>query len=233
MIAGRPMISLVHERCLQIASRLPLTSTVHVATDSPEVARVVTNLGGQVLMTSDTHLTGTDRLAEAASLLGLGSLDIVLNVQGDQPAVNPDHPALLAQALISDPSLSMATLAVPMADPTEALDPNHVKVVTDLTGRALYFSRAPIPWPRDGGPGAYLKHIGLYAYRVDLLKRFVTWPRGRLEALENLEQLRALERSIVIKVLLVQGLSPEVDVPGDIAKAEAALKRSPGCPNDP
>ncbi|MDR2368753.1 MAG: 3-deoxy-manno-octulosonate cytidylyltransferase [Deltaproteobacteria bacterium] len=219
IIGGKPMIRLVYERSLAI----PGVDSVHVATDSEAIAGAVRAFGGRVIMTSGNHPSGTDRLAEAARALGLGAGDVVLNVQGDQPALNPGHPALLAGALAADPGLSMATLAVPMADPAEAMDPNHVKVVFGEDGMALYFSRAPIPWPRDGGPGAYFKHVGLYGYRAGFLAEFVGWPRGRLEALESLEQLRALERGVGIKVLLAAGLSPEVDVPADVAKAEAAL----------
>jgi 3-deoxy-manno-octulosonate cytidylyltransferase (CMP-KDO synthetase) len=213
------MIRWVYERCQQAV----VFDSIWVATDNSQIAEVVRGFGGQVVMTRENHATGTDRLAEAAQILNLQAEDIVINVQGDQPALNPDHPARLAQALLDDPSLKMATLAVPMVEANEALDPNHVKVVFDSQGLALYFSRAPIPWPRDGGPGEYYKHIGLYAYRVAFLNQFVTWPRGRWEAIENLEQLRALERGVGLKVLLADGLSPEVDVPEDIFKVEAVL----------
>ena len=218
-IGGQPMIRLVHERTLKI----PGLAAVHVATDSQEIATIVRGFGGSALMTSKSHLTGTDRLAEASTILGLRDTDVVLNVQGDQPALNPAHPALLAKAMLEDGDLEMATLAIPMADPAEANDPNHVKVVFNHLGLALYFSRAPIPWPRDGGPGEYYKHVGLYAYRAGFLREFVAWPQSRLEKLESLEQLRALERGVGIKVLLAEGLSPEVDVPDDLAKAEEAL----------
>jgi 3-deoxy-manno-octulosonate cytidylyltransferase (CMP-KDO synthetase) len=214
------MIEHVYRRCLKVAG----LDSVHVATDSVEIYKAVEAFGGSVLMTSEDHRSGTDRLTEAASLLSLSDQDIVLNVQGDQPALNPAHPALIASALVEDPLLNMATLAVPLTDPAEINDPNHVKVVFDQQQLALYFSRAPIPWPRDGGEGLYYKHIGLYAYRVELLKQFVTWPSGVLENLEKLEQLRVLERGFKIKVLIAEGLSPEVDVPGDIHKVEAALK---------
>jgi 3-deoxy-manno-octulosonate cytidylyltransferase (CMP-KDO synthetase) len=219
-ILGKPMIQWVYERSRKIKN----LSSIHVATDSPEIAAAVKNFGGSVLMTSPQHHTGTDRLAEASIMLNLKGSDVVLNVQGDQPALNPEYPSLLIEALLDDPGLKMSTLAVPLTDPREIKDPNHVKVVFDLDGLALYFSRAPIPWPRDTANGQYYKHVGLYAYRVDFLRKFVSWPQGKLETTECLEQLRALEQGHRIKVLLASGLSPEVDVPEDLAKVEAVLK---------
>ncbi|MDR3204236.1 MAG: 3-deoxy-manno-octulosonate cytidylyltransferase [Deltaproteobacteria bacterium] len=219
LLRGKPMIQLVYQRCQLIEG----LDSVHVATDNEEILNVVEGFGGSAFLTSPYHRSGTDRLAEACLLLGLNGDDLVVNVQADQPAVNPAHPALLAQALQEDPSLGMTTLAVPLLDPTEIKDPNHVKVVFDENYRALYFSRAPIPWPRDGGPGLYYKHVGLYAYTVKLLRLFVSWSPGRLEELEKLEQLRVLERGQSIKIILAEGLSPEVDVPEDISKAEALL----------
>ncbi|MDR1487579.1 MAG: 3-deoxy-manno-octulosonate cytidylyltransferase [Deltaproteobacteria bacterium] len=221
-IQGRPMIEHVYRRCRKI----PFVDSVFVATDSSEIEKAVEAFGGKALMTSAAHRSGTDRLAEAASILGLEGSDIVLNVQGDQPALDPSHPSLIAQSLLSDRNLNMATLAVPLTDKNEINDPNHVKVVFDDQGYALYFSRAPIPWPRDGQAGLFYKHIGLYGYTVEFLNKFVLWPVGVLEDLEKLEQLRVLERGFKIKVLLAQGLSPEVDVPEDISKVEIALKAS-------
>jgi 3-deoxy-manno-octulosonate cytidylyltransferase (CMP-KDO synthetase) len=223
-VAGRPMIEWVWRRCGRISG----LDAVYVATDSPEIARAVEGFGGLAVMTSAEHRSGSDRLAEAAGTLGLGDGDLVINVQGDQPALDPAHPSLLVEAMEADPALPMATLAVPFGDPGEIADPNHVKVVADLSGHALYFSRAPIPWPRDGGEGGRLKHVGLYAYRAGFLRLFVSWPPGRLETIESLEQLRVLERGHRIKVLVAEGISPEVDVPADVAKAEAALLAEPG-----
>ncbi|MDR0356030.1 MAG: 3-deoxy-manno-octulosonate cytidylyltransferase [Deltaproteobacteria bacterium] len=222
-ILDRPMIQWVYERCRAIDG----ITSIHVATDSANIAAAVEQFGGSALMTSIQHRSGTDRLAEAAIILNLRGSDVVLNVQGDQPALNPRHPSLLIEALMDEPELMMATLAVPFPDPSEIADPNHVKVVMDHSGSALYFSRAPIPWPRDGGPGHYFKHVGLYAYRVDFLRQFVSWPQGKLEAVEKLEQLRALEQGHRIKVLIAEGLSPEVDLPEDIAKVEAVLRSAP------
>jgi 3-deoxy-manno-octulosonate cytidylyltransferase (CMP-KDO synthetase) len=218
LIKGLPMIQHVYER----AKSIPGLDLVQVATDNQEIFNTVLSFGGKALLTSPEHASGTDRLAEAARLLDLEATDIIINVQGDQPALNPNHGALLAQALIDEPNLSMATLAIPFTDPTEVSDPNHVKVVFGLDHLALYFSRAPIPYFREGTSNFY-RHIGLYAYRAGFLWEFVKWPQGELEKIEKLEQLRALEHHKTIKVILAQGLSPEVDVPADLEKAEKAL----------
>ncbi len=220
-ILGRPMIEHVYRRALTI----PGADRVLVATDSPEIEAAVKGFGGRVVMTAAHHLSGSDRLAEAADQLGLADEDIVINVQGDQPAFNPEHPALLARPLQDDPNLAMATLALPLLDPDDIASPNHVKVGFNHAHDALYFSRAPIPWPRDGDR-EYYKHIGIYAYRAGFLRRFVTLPEGRLERIERLEQLRALENGARIKVIIVSGLSPEVDIPADVQAAETALAKT-------
>jgi 3-deoxy-manno-octulosonate cytidylyltransferase (CMP-KDO synthetase) len=217
-IAGRPMIALVIERALAI----PGIAGAVVATDSPDIARAAAALGARHVMTSPDHQSGSDRLAEAADLLGLADSALVLNVQGDQPLLDPLQAGRVLAAMEAEPDLEAATLAVPL-DPAELANPNHVKVVVDLEGYALYFSRAPIPFSRDGGPADRLKHVGLYAYRAGFLRRFVTWPRGVLEAAESLEQLRILERGRRIKVVVGSGASPEVDAPADVARVEAAL----------
>ena len=195
------------------------------ATDSPEIARAAADFGAKVVMTRSDHPSGSDRLAEAADILGLAAGDLVLNVQGDQPALDPAQAGLLVAAMEADRALEMATLAVPLADPAELSDPNHVKVVVDSSGMALYFSRAPIPHSRDGAIAPRLKHVGIYAYRAAFLREFVGWPPGRLEQIERLEQLRVLERGRRIKVIEALGASPEGDVPADVAKAEAALAK--------
>jgi len=218
-ILGRPMIEHVYRRALTI----PGVNEVLVATDSREIQKAVLDFGGRVVMTGTHHQTGSDRLAEAVDILGLDNRDVVINVQGDQPAFDPEQPALLARPLQEDPDLEMATLALPLTDPREIQNPNHVKVVFNHQHQALYFSRAPIPWPRDGEE-EYYKHIGIYAYRVGFLRYFVTLPEGRLERIERLEQLRALEYGARVKVVLTGGLSPEVDVPADVQAAEEALR---------
>ncbi|KXS56151.1 MAG: hypothetical protein AMR96_04110 [Candidatus Adiutrix intracellularis] len=217
-ISGRPMIEHVYRRALVI----PEVTEVYVATDSPKIKQAVQNFGGQALLTSNHHLSGSDRLAEAADLLKLADEDIILNIQSDQPAFNPKNPALLAQSLKDDPTLEIATLAIALTSAADINNPNHVKVAFGTDHLALYFSRAPIPWPRDD-KAVYYRHIGIYAYRTEFLRRFVHLPEGRLERIERLEQLRALENRARIKIIVVMGLSPEVDVPNDIQAAEEAL----------
>jgi 3-deoxy-manno-octulosonate cytidylyltransferase (CMP-KDO synthetase) len=206
------------------AGLIPEVAGVYVATDHEGIFEAVREFGGTALMTSPDHRSGSDRLAEAADIIGLEKNDIVINVQGDQPCLNPLHPSLMARALIEDENVPVATLAVPLTEPAEIRSPNHVKVVFDQSCRALYFSRSAIPFYREG-TGEYFKHIGLYAYRAGFLREYVAWPPGKLESAEKLEQLRILERSIGIKVVIGQGLSPEVDVPEDLAVAEAVLKQ--------
>ena len=220
LIRGRPMIEHVYRRALAI----PEIDEVHIATDSLEIQKVAVSFGGRVVLTRTEHPSGSDRLAEASDILGLADEDIVLNIQGDQPVFDPDQPALLASALMKDPDLEMATLAIAMTTARDIHNPDHVKVAFGENRFALYFSRAPIPWPRDG-EGEYYRHVGIYAYRAAFLRRFVSLPEGRLERLERLEQLRALENGARIKVITVSGLSPEVDVPADLAAAEEALQR--------
>lgn len=220
LIAGKPMIEHVYRRALAITG----ISDVQVATDSLEIKKTVLGFGGKAVMTAETHLSGSDRLAEAAQILSLAEEDIVLNIQGDQPAFDPEQAALAARPLQEDPTLEMGTLALPLTDPEDIQNPNHVKVVFNNSNDALYFSRAPIPWPRDKEQ-CYYKHVGIYAYRVGFLRQFVRLPEGRLERIEKLEQLRALENGARIKVVLASGLSPEVDVPGDVQAAEAALRQ--------
>ena len=218
-ILGKPMIEHVYRR----AQAIPGINEVLVATDSAEIQRTVLDFGGRVIMTAENHISGSDRLAEAAGLLGLADEDIIINVQGDQPAFDPEQAARVARPLQDDPDLEMSTLALPLTSPEDINNPNHVKVVFNHEYEALYFSRAPIPWPRDGEED-YYKHIGIYAYRAGFLRKFVKLPEGRLERIERLEQLRALENGARIKVVLAAGLSPEVDVPADVKAAEEALR---------
>ncbi|SMC25172.1 3-deoxy-manno-octulosonate cytidylyltransferase (CMP-KDO synthetase) [Desulfacinum hydrothermale DSM 13146] len=221
-ILGQPMIQWVYERARQ-CRRL---DRVVVATDDGRILEAVRSFGGEAVMTRTDHSSGTDRLAEAAHILGLQAHDLVVNIQGDEPGVSPEMiEALIAEAL-RPPLLAMATLAFPCQSAGDYTDPNVVKVVRNAQGNALYFSRSPIPCRRDAQdePMTFLKHLGLYAYRKEFLCRFTRLAPTPLERMERLEQLRALEHGYTIRV----GLSPSetvgVDTPEDLRHAERRLK---------
>lgn len=203
-IAGRPMVIRTAERAAQSAA-----ARVLIATDHPDIMAVAKEYGIEAMMTRDDHSTGTDRLSEVVQVLGLDSETIVVNVQGDEPLIDPAMIDAVAGLLANDPQASIATSACAIRDSDTLFNPNVVKVVCDRAGGALYFSRAPIPWARDaladggrrlaGGLPAW-HHIGLYAYRAEFLRRFPTLPVGPLEQFESLEQLRALEHGYRIVV---------------------------------
>jgi 3-deoxy-manno-octulosonate cytidylyltransferase (CMP-KDO synthetase) len=174
-------------------------------------------------MTSSSHRSGTDRVAQAAETLGLLDGDIAINVQGDQPLMDPRCLEQVVAPLEKDPALGMITLAYEIDDSREYYNPKDVKVVMDHNGDALYFSRAPIPFGRDDQSFTSYKHLGIYAYTKRFLGIFQNLPRGTLEAIEKLEQLRALEFGHRIRVVVTPYDSPEVDLPEDIARIEHLL----------
>ena len=220
LIRGVPMIQHVYERALNC----PEIDGVYVATDDERIRQCVLDFGGQVLMTRKNHLSGTDRIAEAARLIHARDEDLIVNVQGDQPLFNPSIIAALVAPLRKDKTIHMSTLKIRISDERELSNPNHVKVVTDRDGFALYFSRATIPFYRDGdSAGEHFKHLGIYAYRMEFLKAFVELPIGHLESAEKLEQLRALENGYRIKVVETSLDSVEVDTPDDIRRVEALI----------
>jgi 3-deoxy-manno-octulosonate cytidylyltransferase (CMP-KDO synthetase) len=187
-IEGRTMIERVYRQA--IASR---ADEVIVATDSPEIEAACVSFGARVEMTSPDHGSGTDRIAEVAARSGWREDGIVVNVQGDEPLIPPGLIDQVAELLAADPQAALATLTTPLADAAEYRDPNMVKVVGDAAGRALYFSRSPIPASRDGSvPPATRRHIGIYAYRVAALLKLAASPMAPPERVEKLEQLRAL-----------------------------------------
>ncbi len=222
LIAGKPMIQHVLERAWQV----PLLSRVAVATDDQRIAEAVAAFGGEAVLTRNDHVSGTDRLAEAAELLGIAEQDVVVNIQGDQPLFAAEVIEQTARPLLEDPALPMATLIYKIIRPEEITDPNHVKTVFDRNGNALYFSRSPIPFqrsPEEAVKPTYYKHLGFYAYRKGFLLTFVALPEGEWERFEKLEQLRALEYGYQIKVVLTEHDSIEVDTPQDLLRVEAEL----------
>jgi 3-deoxy-manno-octulosonate cytidylyltransferase (CMP-KDO synthetase) len=220
-ILGKPLVQHTWERCL----RAKTISQVIVATDDMRIAEAAFEFGAEVTLTSPKHPSGTDRLAEVAARLR--GVKHIINVQGDEPAIDPRLIDRLVKALQDNPRLEMVTAACPFPEETAVLNPNNVKVVTALDGRALYFSRSPIPFDRDKTSRlAPLWHIGLYGYRRDFLAQFVRWRPTPLENSEKLEQLRALEHGASIKVITTKSHGVGVDTPEDVQRAIAVLRPS-------
>jgi 3-deoxy-manno-octulosonate cytidylyltransferase (CMP-KDO synthetase) len=219
LISGKPMIHHVIERCREARS----FDRVIVATDDERIAAAVRAFGGDVAMTSATCASGTDRVAEVARQLGLGADAVVVNVQGDEPALHPEALWALARAF-DDAAVTMATLVRALRD-EERTNPTVVKVVTDERGRALYFSRADIPFQRDAhGPTVErLGHVGIYGYRASTLQTLAALAPTRLEQMVSLEQLRALGHGVTIQCVKTKHGSAAVDRPEDVSFAEAAL----------
>jgi 3-deoxy-manno-octulosonate cytidylyltransferase (CMP-KDO synthetase) len=219
-ILGRPMILHVYER----ACRIPGMDRVVVATDDVRIMECIRGAGGEAMITGPDHPSGTDRIAEVARTLSLRGEDIVVNVQGDQPMLDPQPVLDIVTRLAAEPDLALTTPACPL-DYVEGRNPNRVKVVVDTRWRALYFSRAPIPYVRDGeGDTAghvHLRHLGLYAYRQEFLQTFVRLRPSRLEQIEKLEQLRALENGYSIGVVKVDAAPAEVDTLEDLQRVRS------------
>lgn len=228
-IAGKPMIQHVFERALESGAQ-----QVVIATDDGRIRLAAEGFGAPVVMTDPGHASGTDRLEEAVRILGLGAEDIVVNLQGDEPLMPPELIRQVARNLSEHPETPIATLCERISDPAQVFNPNVVKVVFDGRGRALYFSRAPIPWHREafaegqpaqlpGGPGWY-RHLGIYAYRARFLSEFVGWPQAPLEAGESLEQLRALHNGTSIRVVEAeQSPPPGVDTVEELVEVRRRL----------
>jgi 3-deoxy-manno-octulosonate cytidylyltransferase (CMP-KDO synthetase) len=194
-ICGKPMIQHVYEA----AQRAQLIHEVYIATDDPRIVQAVEQFGGNVRLTSLDHKTGTDRIAEVATTL---NAEIVVNIQGDEPLLNPHMIDEVIQPFIDEPHLPMSTLCVPILEAEKLNDPNVVKVVFDQRGYALYFSRSLIPYPRKLDQFQAYEHLGLYAYRKEFLLDYVALPQSRLEINESLEQLRVLEAGHRLKVIV-------------------------------
>ncbi len=227
-IAGKPMLQWVYERACAAGA-----AEVLIATDDELILSAAHGFGAPALLTARTHASGTDRIAEVARARAWPAADIVVNVQGDEPLMPRALIQQVAALLTAHPQADIGTLATPVESLAELMDSNVVKVVSDAQGRALYFSRAPIPWNRDAaaaGPGSprdfsgARRHIGLYAYRVGALLRLSALPLGQLEAREKLEQLRALEHGLSIQVAeALERPGPDVNTPADLERVAALL----------
>jgi 3-deoxy-manno-octulosonate cytidylyltransferase (CMP-KDO synthetase) len=221
-IAGRPMIQRVVEQVRQAQN----VTRVLVATDDQRIQAAVEGFGGEAILTRADHRTGTDRVAEVAAHV---PAEIYVNVQGDEPLLDPDTVDALVSAMLEDDSVQVATPCSAIRQQNDIMDPHITKVVRDFDGNALYFSHAPIPWVRDRDSDLVVKHwkhIGLYAFRRDALLEFPTLPPGELERVEQLEQLRWLENGFRIRVVETEYDAISVDVPEDIARVEQLLRSS-------
>ena len=214
------MIEHVYRR----AARAARIDAVVIATDDERIARAAEAFGAVAVMTAATHASGTDRLAEICASV---PCDLIVNVQGDEPLLDPSVIDAVVEPMLRDPSIEMATAARRLRTADELDNPSMVKVVCDVRGVALYFSRAPIPFARDGSACAEARvHIGLYAYRRATLLRLAALPTGRLESLEALEQLRALENGVRIQVVETAFASAEVNTPEDLARVRQLVATS-------
>lgn len=227
-ILGRPLLEWVWRR----VSRMTLFDRVVIATDAPEIRELCAALGAPCVMTRPDHPSGTDRVAEVADAAPFRDFAVIVNVQGDEPLVEESH-LESAVALVRDHEWELGTCAAPVGDSQAWTDPSVVKVVRGVDGGALYFSRAPIPFCRDGRPGAealaaapFLRHLGIYAYRREALRRWVALEPSPLERLERLEQLRVLESGMRMGVALVPVASPGVDTPADVLRMEELLSQA-------
>jgi 3-deoxy-manno-octulosonate cytidylyltransferase (CMP-KDO synthetase) len=225
-IDGQPLIQRVWQRAQASGAR-----SVVIATDDERISAAARGFGAECVMTAADHASGTDRIAEVARSKKFAADDIVVNLQGDEPMMPAEVIQQVAESLRSTPSADISTALAPVESLSEFLDPNCVKAVRGLDGRALYFSRAPIPWPRDSvaadRPTSYMgawRHIGIYGYRVRSLLQFAAWPPCALELSEKLEQLRALERGMLIQTVALTKAPPGgVDTPQDLERVRAAL----------
>ncbi len=220
-LAGKPMVQRVYEQA-------KLAQTVHrvlVATDDQRIVEAVQSFGGEVRMTRSDHRTGTERIAEVAAH---EPGDVFVNVQGDEPLIDPVAIDTAVASLLEDPPAQIATVATPIRHVPDIMDPNVVKTVLDFDSNALYFSRAPVPWVRDTQQKVhvkYWKHLGLYVFQRDALLEYPTLPQGELEKIEQLEQLRWLENGWKIRVAEVEHDAVSVDVPEDVARVEKLLQK--------
>ena len=221
-IAGKPLLRHVLERCL----RARALDSVIIATDDMRIANAAFDWGAEIALTSPRHHSGTDRVAEVAKKAT--EFAYIINIQGDEPLVDPHLINRLVSKLRSNRKIDIVTAAHPFSDPAEAASPHQVKVVVDSAGRALYFSRAAVPYARNFSQARYLRHQGIYGFRREALLQFVKWKSAPLERAESLEQLRALENGVKVHVLVTKHGSPGVDTPEDAMALEQKLARVRG-----
>ena len=222
LIAGKPLLQHVWKRCRKAKG----LDSVIIATDDMRIAEAAFDWGAEVALTSRRHQSGTDRVAEVARKAK--QFAFVINIQGDEPLIDPHLIDRLVEKLRSHPEVNIVTAAHSFENPADASSPHQVKVVVDSSGRALYFSRAAIPYPRNPSKVKYLRHQGIYGFRRNALLQFVKWKLGPLERAESLEQLRALENSVSVHVLVTGHGSPGVDTPADAEALEQKLARPRG-----
>lgn len=229
-LAGKPIIQWVYERACAAGARQVL-----IATDDERIVSAAQAFGAETVMTAASHASGTDRIAEIARAHAWPAADIIVNVQGDEPLMPPALIRQVAQLLAAHPAAAIATLASPLTALSQFLDPNTVKVVSDAAGRALYFSRAPIPWSRDGASGGLdsqreltlaRRHLGIYAYRTAALLQLAALPVSALERIEKLEQLRALEAGLDIRIAeACESPGADVNTLADLERVRAQIAR--------
>jgi 3-deoxy-manno-octulosonate cytidylyltransferase (CMP-KDO synthetase) len=219
-IGGKSLLHHVWKRC----RRAKNLDSVIIATDDMRIAQAAFDWGAEVALTSPKHQSGTDRVAEVAR--NAKQFAFVINIQGDEPLIDPSLIDRLVEKLRSDRKIDIVTAAHPFENPGEAFSPHQVKVIVDASGRALYFSRAAIPFPRNPSKIKYLRHQGIYGFRRDALLQFVKWKQGPLERAESLEQLRALENGVNVHVLVTKHGSPGVDTLADAEALERKLARA-------
>jgi 3-deoxy-manno-octulosonate cytidylyltransferase (CMP-KDO synthetase) len=227
-LPGKPLVSLAGKSMIQrVFERAKLAKTpsqVIVATDDERILQAVQAFGGEARMTRSDHRTGTERVAEVAAH---AEGDVFVNVQGDEPLLDPAAIDTAVNALLEEPPAAVATVATTIKTPADIMDPNVVKTVLDFDGNALYFSRAPIPWVRDNAGHMVVrhwKHLGLYVFQRDALLDYPTLPQGDLERIEQLEQLRWMENGVKIRVAEVEHDAVSVDIPEDVARVEKLLQ---------
>jgi 3-deoxy-manno-octulosonate cytidylyltransferase (CMP-KDO synthetase) len=219
LIAGKPLVQHTWERCQACLE----VDDIIIATDHEKIVEAAASFGAKAVLTSPDHPSGTDRIAEAAGMFP--EHEWIINVQGDEPLISPALIDQLAIQLRQDRLIRMITAAAPIQDETQVTDPNVVKVVFDVNGDSLYFSRSPLPFVRNAGAGVtHYRHLGIYGFQRDFLRQFISWPPSRLEMTESLEQLRALENGTRLRVVLTDELSPGVDTLEQAVAIETHLR---------